>query len=94
MTFEELAKKYCSRQESTPEELRETITAQKSRFSPDGWMLLECKQLDSSRCGDYVILPYGPSNTYKTPPNRPISPRGLSSDMSVVVGIMTKEEFK
>ena len=35
-----------------------------------------------------MILPYGPRNTYKEPPTKPISPRGLASDMSVVVALL------
>lgn len=94
MTFDELAKKYCSRQQSDPEQLHAVLYSQAKKFNPKGWMLLECKQLDSSRCGEYTILPYGPLNTFKEPPTVPISLRGLASDMSVVVGFMTREEFQ
>jgi hypothetical protein len=56
-------------------------------------MLLECVDLSSSRLGSYVILPYGPRNTYKEPPTKPISPRGLASDMSIVVAILKSEDL-
>lgn len=88
LRFTEFAQRYCERQESTPEELRETLQKQDQRFKPDGFMLLECHQMDSTRCGEYTILPYGPNNTFKDVPNHPISPRGLASDMSVVVAVL------
>lgn len=72
----------------TPEGLREILTSQKGRFSPDGWMLLQCEMLDSVKHGSLTILPYGGSATYPEPPDRPVSPRGLASDMSVVVGLL------
>jgi len=84
-TFEEFAKLYCERQVQTPDGLREVLTAQKAKFNPAGWMLLECQMLDSSRMASLTILPYGPNNTYKEIPSHPISPRGLASDMSVVI---------
>jgi hypothetical protein len=88
LTFDEFAKRYCDRQEQTPDGLREILTTQKSRFHPEGWMLLECADMSSSRLGNLVILPYGGSATFKEIPKRPISPRGLASDMSVVVAIL------
>lgn len=88
LTFDEFAKRYCERQQSTREELRETLLAQAHKFNPIGWMLLECKVLDSSRLGSYTILPYGPNNTFKEPVKRPVSPRGLGSDISVVVALL------
>lgn len=93
MTSQEFLAKYCERQENTPEQLRETLLAQKQRFNPDGFMLLECHMMDSSRLGSLTILPYGPNNTYKAVPDHPISPRGLASDMSVVVGILKAENL-
>ena len=94
MTFNEMATLYCERQVNTVEGLRSTLLKQKMLFSPDGWMLLECQQMDSSRFASVVILPYGPNNTYKEPPDHPISPRGLASDMSVVIGVLKLEEVK
>lgn len=88
MQFDEFAAKYCDRQEMTPEGLRATLMSQKKRFRCDGWVLLECQVLDSSYLGQLVIVPYGPDNTYKSPPDRPVSPRGLASDTSVVVGTL------
>jgi hypothetical protein len=88
LTFEEFAKRYCARQESTEEELRETLQAQRDKFNPTGWMLLECQVLDSSRLGSYTVLPYGPANTFKEPITRPVSPRGLASDISIVVALL------
>jgi hypothetical protein len=91
MTFDELAQKYCARQINTPEELRKTLLAQKERYQPLGWVLLECANFNSSKFGDLWILPYGPNNTYKSIPDHPISQRGLASDMSTVVGNLPAE---
>ncbi len=93
MKFDEFAKLYCETQEQTPEELRKILFKQKINYGPDGWMLLECHQLDSSRMGSRTILPFGPNNTFKTVPDHPVSPRGLASDMSVVIAILDKEEI-
>jgi hypothetical protein len=59
----------------------------------DGWMLLECQVMDGSRLGSLTILPYGPNNTFARVPDHPISPRGLASDMSVVVGVLPAENL-
>jgi hypothetical protein len=88
MTWAEFSSAYCERQENTPEVLRDISQKQDQRFQPIGFMLLECQMIGGSRLGEYVILPYGPNNTYKDIPQHPISPRGLASDMSVVVGIL------
>ncbi len=94
MTFDEMATLYCERQVNTPEGLRKELAKQKRLFSPDGWMLLECQQFDSSRFASVVILPFGPNNSWKEVPDHPISPRGLASDMSVVIGLLKPEEVK
>lgn len=88
LTWGEFAGKYCERQEQTLAGLAKVLNLQVLRFDPDGFMLLECQMLDSSRLGEYTILPYGPRNTFQTIPDHPISPRGLASDMSVVVGVL------
>ena len=95
MTFDQLASTYCSRQKCEPYQLRELLIAQRDKFNPDGWMLLECADMCSSHYSGYTILPFGPNNTYKTAQdkNALISPRGLASDASVVVGIMRKEDL-
>lgn len=93
LTYKEFAGRYCERMENTPRDLYATLEGQQRQWQPIGWMLLECQDLASSRLGHYVILPYGPNNTYKEPPTRPISPRGLASDMSVVVAILKTEDL-
>ena len=93
MTFDELAAMYCERQVSTPEELRQTLVERRDRFKCDGFMLLECHQMDSTHCGELTVLPYGPNNTFKEVTNRPISPRGLASDMSVCVGYLLSQDL-
>jgi len=88
MTFDEMAKLYCEKQESTPKELKQALQFQKQHYNPNGWMLLEAQDMSSSWLGQLVILPYGPNNTFKEPPAHPISPGGLASDMSVIIGVM------
>ena len=66
---------------------------QKDQYSPTGWFLAECQQLDSSHCGEMMCLAYGSNNTIKTPPEKPFSPRGLASDMSVVTHFMLVEDL-
>lgn len=94
LTFDEFAKMYCIRQVQTPEGLKAIFTRQKELYKPDGWMMLECQMLGGARFGHLIILPYGGDATYKTIPDHPISPRGLASDMSVVVALLSKEEFE
>lgn len=88
LNFPDFAAKYCERQEQTPDGLKAVLTAQKSKFNPEGWIMLECQMLDSSRLGSLAILPYGPNNTFKAIPEHPVSPRGLCSDMSVVCAVL------
>ena len=93
LTFAAFASRYCMRQDSTPDSLRATLRAQRERFAPIGWMLLECQMMDSSSMGALTILPYGPNNTFQAPPAGPVSPRGLASDMSVVVALLLAEDL-
>jgi hypothetical protein len=88
LTFDAFAARYCERQMQTPEGLRTVLQAQRARYRPKGWCLLECHQLDSSRCGELTIIPFGPENTFKEPPTHPVSPRGLASDMAIVVALL------
>lgn len=90
--FGDFAARYCERQQQTIEGLREVLLAQIEKFHPEGFMLLECVMLDSSYLGSLTILPYGPNNTCKVIPDHPISPRGLASDMSVVVSTIPAAE--
>lgn len=91
--FEQLSERYCATQVQDRSGLLAILIDQKRRFNPEGWMLLQCVVLDSSRLGEHVILPYGPNNTFKEPPDRPISPRGLASDMSEVVAVMPADRL-
>jgi hypothetical protein len=86
LTWQEFSEKYCDTQEQTPEGLLEILFQQNKSYQPEGFMLLECHDLGSSRLGSKVILPFGPKNTFKEIPSHPISPRGLASDMSVCIG--------
>ena len=93
LTFDEFAALYCKTQQSSKSELRRRLTVQAGQYKPNGWVLLECRVLDSSRLGERVILPYGPENTLTEIPDHPVSPHGLESDQSVVIGVLTIEEF-
>ena len=94
MTWEQFSHSFCERQDqTTPDGLKLVLRDQKSKYHPDGWMLLECQMMDSSRLGEYTILPYGPNNTYKTIPEHPVSPRGLCSDMSIVAGVLLTSDL-
>jgi hypothetical protein len=91
--FDEFAKLYCDRQEQTPEGLKEILLRQKRDYRPTGWFMLECQMLDSSYLGQRVILVYGPNNTHKKVPDHPVSPRGLASDMSTVIAVLSAEDL-
>lgn len=93
LDFDTFAARYCERQQQTPEGLLAILRQQRERYAPVGWLLLECHMLDSSRVGELTILPYGPQNTFKAPPEGAISPRGLASDMSVVVSLLSAESL-
>ena len=93
MTFKEFAEAYCAKQESSPKKLADIFKTQVERYSPDGWMLLECQMLGSSRSGDLTILPFGPICTHKTPPTEPVSPSGLVWFVAVIA-TLSIEEFK
>jgi hypothetical protein len=94
MTFEQFAAKYCERQEKTPEQLKAIFEVQRLAFEPDGWMMLECGDMCSSRLGQLTVLPYGGKATYKTVPDHPVSPRGRASDMSMVVALLPVAALK
>lgn len=93
MTWNELSTAYCERQQQTPDGLQAVLISQRNLFDCAGWMLLECQMMDSSLLGSLTILPYGSSNTYKETTNRPISPRGLASDMSICIGFMLASDL-
>ena len=92
LSFADFAARYCARQVQTPDGLRAVLREQRERYSPEGWVLLECQMLDGSRCGEYTVVAYGPQNTWKAPPTGPVSPRVLASDMSVVVATLAASE--
>jgi len=94
MDLPEFAGLYCAKQTQTPVGLINRLKEQKAKWNPQGWVLLECVTLDSTRLGQLTILPYGPSNSLKAVPQTPISPRGLASDMSVVVGILPADQIQ
>ncbi|MFO0825902.1 MAG: hypothetical protein U0792_22750 [Gemmataceae bacterium] len=83
--YAEFSTRYCERHDSTPERLLDVLKSQQQKWHPHGWVLLECHDLCSSRAGQLAIVPYGPDNTLTSIPDGPISPRGLASDLSVVI---------
>ena len=93
MTWREFRRLYCDTQVATPSILRGDLEEKIKEFQPEGFVLLRCEMFGSYYFGQHTILPYGPNNTFKAPPDHPISPRGLASDMSVVVGILPINEF-
>jgi hypothetical protein len=92
MTWAEFSARYCKTQQAEPDGLAEVLRQQRSKFKPDGFFLAEAQLLDSSWCGQVVILPYGPNNTFKTIPAHPLSPRGLASDTSIAIGYILADE--
>lgn len=94
LSFDDFAARYCARHVQTPEGLRELLREQRQRYTPDGWVMLECQMLGGSRCGEYTVIAYGPQNTWKAPPTSPVSPRGLASDMSIVVATLAASEVQ
>lgn len=88
VSFNQFAAQYCETQECTPEKLREILEAQVANYQPNGFILLECAMMGSTRLGERCILPYGPNNTFKQIPTHPVSPRGIASDMSVVIAVL------
>jgi hypothetical protein len=81
----ELIAAYCDTQSAERAEVESALDEITARFSPDGFVLLECRMLDSSHCGERVVLPYGGGATLQEVPDSPLSPRGFASDMSVAL---------
>lgn len=85
---ESLIARYAAGSNVPAESVAERLWQQEMDYQPDGWMLLQCAYLSgAAHAGELSILPYGPKNTYKEIPETPISPRGLASDMSVVIAV-------
>lgn len=93
MTFSEFARKYCERQDNTPQVLLGIFQNHGKTFQPEGWFMLECHDMSSSLLGSLVILPYGGTATYKAIPTHPVSPLGLASDMSTACGFILASEL-
>lgn len=94
LCFRDLADIYCTRQLQNYYGLQRDLREKVDQYRPDGFMLLECVQFDSNYFGNYTILPYGPRNTYHEVPTRPISPRGMASDMSRIIATMDAAELE
>lgn len=61
-------------------------------FHPCGWFMLECQMLEGSLMGQRTVLPYGGKSTVGIPPKL-MSPRGMASDMSVTIAVLTYERY-
>jgi hypothetical protein len=94
MTYDDFAEKYCETQEQTPEGLYEVLEIQHKNLGPAGWVLVECQMMGSSYFGNRTILPYGGKATLRKVPDTPVSPQGLASDMSVVIGVLPVNSLK
>ena len=88
LDFDTFATRYCETQLSTPEKLWNSLNIHRDRYEPDGWVLLQCIVLDSSRLGELTIAPVGPQNTWTEIPTKPVSPRGSCSDISEVIAFL------
>jgi hypothetical protein len=93
LSWEELSARYLARHASSPACLHADLADMIARYSCDGFILMECFQLDSSACGNLWIYPYGPQNAIKSAPTGPISPYCQAPDMSVCVAIMPVGKF-
>lgn len=62
------------------------------RKNPDGFMMLECELMDSSKFGRRWLLPFGGESTFKTVPNHPFSIDGTASGTVCVKGVYRKTE--
>lgn len=82
-----MVRRYCETQEMEPEELNRILDKKHDEYKCDGFMLLRCVMMDSSRLGSRTILPFGGTSTYGEVPDGCISPRGLASDMSEVEAV-------
>lgn len=54
-------------------------------LAPKGFVLMECAMFGSSSFGDRTVIPYGGNATLQEIPTRPMSPKGLASDMAVTM---------
>ena len=82
--------KYSPSDPAAAADVREQLQRQEDKYSPTGWVMLECQMLSTARgshMGEQTIVPFGPNNTWKEIPKGPVSPRGLASDMAVVVAV-------
>lgn len=92
MTWYDFSSRYCKTQLQTPEVLARRLRKQIDQYEPEGFFLGEAQLFDSSWFGQVVILPFGPNNTFKKPPTKPFSPRGLASDTSMSIGYIERKD--
>jgi len=92
--FDTFAKQYCDKQDTPPDGLRSILRDQLDRYEPVGWVMMECQVLDTSKAGRLAIVPYGPSNTWQTIPQTPVSLDGTASGTSVPVAVLLADRFR
>lgn len=91
---EAFIERYAPNDPAAAADVREQLQRQEEKYSPTGWVMLECQMLSTARgshMGERTIVPFGPNNTWKEIPKGPVSPRGLASDMAVVVAVCLVE---
>ena len=96
LTFEKFAELYCGVLEKTAAGLKATLRKmldREAKYRPTGFVMMECQQMDSSYFGSRVIVPYGGESTWKDIPEGVVSPRGIASDMSIVIAILLTNEL-
>ena len=91
--FQEFAVMFGYETQWEQDELKLKLQIVKRNYAPEGFFLMECHMMDSSSLGRRTILPYGGASTCETVPDHPMSPKGLASDMSVVIATMLVEEL-
>lgn len=91
--FRSFARRFSVNGGMPPSELLTTLQTQRKNLNPTGWMLIECPMVDSSHFGERTVIAYGPTCTIHEVPSHPFSPRGLASDMSVVVATLSADNL-
>lgn len=76
-----------------PDYLADALRTQAATYAPTGWFMLEVCDMWASRLGERRVVVYGENCTYKEVPTVAVSPRGLASDMSMVVAVLLADQL-
>lgn len=90
--WSEFAQLYCERNDSTEEELIEALRVNTGTYQPMFFALMECQMLGSHQLGQRTIVPVGGAATWQNLPDKPVSLRGLASDMSSMIAFINVED--